>query len=321
MPTPSTFYYNSTNFCDATDIWTDADLTTPAADGWFQVGEVYRQKTGGVLGPCHDCPSCGTGIVACNTPVFGAGGQGVYRLNFDAGNTVGAVVVRWNPFNIPDMLTLTYDGVSSSEFSSSLHGYREGYIGKISSGGTFSPPLVNGSPGGPYPSGNSYVYDPTTTSFIISAPEAIPQVPASDVSLTTAGYAIGVDCAYAVIPKTDPLVNLVECMVYAPAASTTWRVTAFCPRSLNPFPYNPVSGSACSPLNKTMYTCSVASGCGDGTSTALGINDWAFEGYAGVTKVAAGIYPVQDGDGVTKCVTVDGNGIITNISAACAGTC
>ena len=53
MPTPSTFYYNSTNFCDATDIWTDADLTTPAADGWFQVGEVYRQKTGGVLGALH----------------------------------------------------------------------------------------------------------------------------------------------------------------------------------------------------------------------------------------------------------------------------
>ncbi len=323
MPTPSTFYYDSTVFCDATDIWNDSALSTPSANGWYQVGGVYRQKLSGVLGPCQACPSCGTGILPCDTPLFGAGGQGVYRINFDAGSTVGAVVVRWNPFNVPDMLTLTYDGVSSSEFSSLVHGYKEGYMGRISSGALASPPLVNGAPGGPYPSGDSYVYNVSAGAFVVSGPEAIPQVPASDVSLTTTGYDSSLGCAYAVVPKTDPSVNIVECLVYAPTSSTSWQVTVFCPKSLNPFPCDFTSGGSCTdPLGKTLYTCSVASGCGNGTNTMLGINDFVFTDYAGVNAMPAGVYPVEDGDGDTKCVTVDANGVITNISAPCTvGTC
>jgi hypothetical protein len=72
------------------------------------------------------------------------------------------------------MLTLTYDGVASSEFSSLVHGYREGYMGRISSGALYTPPLENGSPAGPYPSGDSYVYNVSAGAFIISGPEAIP---------------------------------------------------------------------------------------------------------------------------------------------------
>jgi hypothetical protein len=327
MPTPSTFYYDSAVFADATNIWDDAALTIPSANGWYQVGGVYRQKVAGLLGPVQACPDCGPGILPCDTPLFGAGGQGVYRVNFDAGGTVGAVVVRWNPFNVPDMLTLTYDGVASSEFSSLVHGYREGYMGRASSGALYTPPLVNGSPGGPYPSGDSYVYNVSAGAFIISGPEAIPVVPATDVSLTTTGYDPALGCSYAVIPKTNPSVTIVECLVYAPSSSTSWEMTVFCPKSLNAFDCS-TPGGACSATTKVLYTCSVASGCGDGTNTMLGLNDWVFNDSSGVTSYATNIVApattidvaVLDGDGVTKCVTIDANGVITNI-AACAGTC
>jgi hypothetical protein len=68
-----------------------------------------------------------------------------------------------------------------------------------------------------------------------------------------------------------------------------------------------------------MYTCSVS---GNGTNTMLGINDWVFTDYAGVSAMPAGVYPVEDGDGVTKCVTVDANGTITNITTGpCTTNC
>lgn len=325
MPTPSTFYYNSTNFCDATDIWTDADLTTPAADGWFQVGEVYRQKTGGVLGPCHDCPSCGPGIAPCGFPVSANGAQGVYRVNFNVGSDVGAVILKWNPINIPDMLTWTYDGLTASEFSSRNNGYRQGYMGLDAAGAALVPPMVNGSPAGPYPSGTSFVWNQTLNTFISAGPEAIPQVPASDVSLTATGYTT-INSSFAVVPKTNPTSDLVEIMVYGPGSSTLWELKAFCPQSLNAFPCN-TPGGACSPLSKMLYTCSVEPGS-NGIYNMLGLNDWVFTDSSGVNSYANNIVApattidvaVLDGDGSTKCITIDTNGVITNI-VPCAGTC
>jgi hypothetical protein len=319
MPTPSTFYYDSTVFCDATDIWTDSSLSIPSADGWYQVGGVYRQKLSGVLGPCQACPECGAGFADCDGPVNANAGQGVYHVNYDVGSAVGAVVIAFDPQNFPDMLTWSYNGLSASEYSSRPHGYRQGYIGSISTGGLLTPPIVNGSPAGPFVTAISYLWNDSLGVFIANGTESIPTVPATDVSLTTTGYNV-LDRAYMVIPKTDPSVQTVAITIYGPGNSTVWNMVAYCPKSLNPFPYNRVSGSACSPLSKVMYTCSVAPG-GDGTNTMLGINDWAFENYTGETPVSAGVYPVEDGDGVTKCVTVDANGTITNISAACAGTC
>jgi hypothetical protein len=96
-------------------------------------------------------------------------------------------------------------------------------------------------------------------------------------------------------------------------------MTVFCPKSLNAFDCS-TPGGACSPTTKVLYTCSVASGCGDGTSTMLGLNDWVFTDSFGISAYPAGDVAVLDGDGVTKCVTIDANGVITNI-AACAGTC
>ena len=328
MPTPSTFYYDSAVFCDATDIWTDLDLVTPSADGWYQVGGVYRQKLSGVLGPCQACSECGAGFIDCDGTVYGAGATGKYVVNFNVGTGVGAVVIAFNPVSQPDKCTWTYDGLSASEYSSRPYGYRQGVIGDETTGGTIGLTNLLGSNGATY-TGNLYYYNSSISSFVIFPPSGsetlgpyLPQAtyPAvGGVDLTAGGYSAPSSLAYMVVPKTNPLVEFVQIEVEAPGATTVWSLTAYCPKSLNPFPYNPVSGSACSPLNKIMYTCSVS---GNGTNSMLGLNDWAFENYTGETPVSAGVYPVEDGDGVTKCVTVDANGTITAISAgACSGTC
>jgi hypothetical protein len=327
MPTPSTFYYDSAVFCDATNIWTDLALITPSADGWYQVGGVYRQKLSGALGPCQACPSCGAGFADCDGSVYGAGTTGKYVVNFNVGTGVGAVVIAFNPVSQPDKCTWTYDGLSASEYSSRPYGYRQGVIGDETTGGLIGLTNLLGSNGATY-TGNLYYYNSSISSFVSSPPYLsetlgpyLPQAtyPAvGGVDLTAGGYSPPSSLAYMVVPKTNPLVEFVQIEVEAPGPTTVWSLTAYCPKSLNPFPHA-LSGGSCTSLSKIMYTCSVS---GNGTNTMLGINDWVFTDYAGVSAMPAGVYPVEDGDGVTKCVTVDANGTITNITTGpCTTNC
>lgn len=318
MPIPTTFYYDSANFADATNIWDDAALTIPSANGWYQVGGVYREKIAGVLGPVQACPECGPSFIDCDGPVYANAAQGVYSVNYNVGGTVGAVIIKFAPLTIPDRLTWTHDGLSASEYSSRAYGYKQGYIGSAAAGGAFSPPMINGSPAGPY-SGSAYEWNDSINDFISIGSATIPVAPASEVSLTAGGiYAPGVNDAFMVIPKTDPSVGVLEIRVDAPDSITEWHATAYCPTSLNAFDCS-TSGAACSPLSKVLYTCSVEPG-GNGINTMLGLNDWVFTDSFGVNSYPAGDVAVLDGDGSTKCITVDANGVITNI-VACAGTC
>jgi hypothetical protein len=53
------YYIDTFNFAKATAVYTDAALTTLAADGFYQMGGVTaRQQVNGVLDPPQDCPSC-----------------------------------------------------------------------------------------------------------------------------------------------------------------------------------------------------------------------------------------------------------------------
>ena len=59
MATAGIYYIDTFNFADATAVYTDAALTTFAADGFYQMGGVTaRQQVSGVLKPAESCPSC-----------------------------------------------------------------------------------------------------------------------------------------------------------------------------------------------------------------------------------------------------------------------
>ena len=60
MATTGTYYYSSASFSTATALFTDADLSSFAPDGWYSDQSIVRQQASGVLFAEDDCPNCGT---------------------------------------------------------------------------------------------------------------------------------------------------------------------------------------------------------------------------------------------------------------------
>ena len=54
----ATYYTDTNNFATATSIWTNANLTVKAPNGFYQKDGVYRQMSGGELLPVANCPDC-----------------------------------------------------------------------------------------------------------------------------------------------------------------------------------------------------------------------------------------------------------------------
>lgn len=53
-----TYYFDGINFAQASALFTDAALTTLAADGFYSQNGIVRQQLNGVLlnsQPCSDC--------------------------------------------------------------------------------------------------------------------------------------------------------------------------------------------------------------------------------------------------------------------------
>ena len=59
MATSGTFYLDAGDLENATAVYSDATLTTKAADQWYSNGQIARQQVGGILGASQPC--------ACNT--------------------------------------------------------------------------------------------------------------------------------------------------------------------------------------------------------------------------------------------------------------
>lgn len=331
---PQPFYFDTITFQTATDVWLDAALTSPAPDGYYAQSGIYREKSGGVLGPVQTCPTC---ALSCNTSLSASAGAGMYRLTYDVGNSTGAVVIQFSPMSIPDKLTWTHDGTSASEYSSILNGYAQGLIGTVAAGAALPDPITNanGSNGATY-SGLNYAYDNSTGTFISSTPTTIgpyTNALAGGVTLdpTNQGYHpitfLVPNPAVMVVPKINSAVTTVDMTIEGPGSSTQWDLVAYCPTQLNMF-HNGPAGGTCSTINSSIFTCSVDPFT-NGTSNLvtgnpvdyLTVNDWVFSDQNGVNQLAAGVYPVQEpSSGLTKCITVSGDGIITNITT-CAGSC
>jgi hypothetical protein len=64
----ATYYIDTNSLATATSIWTNANLTVKAPNGFYQKDGVYRQMSGGELLPIQNCPDCfysfGSSLVA-----------------------------------------------------------------------------------------------------------------------------------------------------------------------------------------------------------------------------------------------------------------
>jgi len=172
-------YWSGNSFNAAVDLFTDAALTTPAPDGWYAVGGIYRQIIGGVLQAPTTCPAC---VIPCGGGFTASvNTSGRFTMYFDMGTVPGAGIITFSPginnttlFPIPDMCTWSYNGETASEYSSLVGGYQTGIIGAPDGpphGGTQCPwngqdLVVTTGTQGEQPTGIDYTYDASTGTFV-----------------------------------------------------------------------------------------------------------------------------------------------------------
>ncbi len=314
----TTIYWGGVSFSTAPQIYSDPELTIVAIDGWYSIGGVYRQMTGGVLGASQSCPTC---KFNCDTGVVtGTGSVGKYNVNVGLGGSTGAVIIRFRPYGAPDRCTWTFNGVSASEYSSPVFGYMEGLIGNGGATGTHvcdgsgvTITNANGSNGLSF-AGLQYVYDFQGNNFVVDEDEF-----GSPIGATAGPYSAAettlvdgtVDFVTMVVPKPLPSPSDLVISVDGPCIYTQWDLQVNCPIKLNEFAAG-VNGGACGfNFSSPIYTAHV--GNDTGVSTSISVNDWVFNDENGVTKTPAGIYPVSV-LGVNNLMTVSADGIVTNIA-------
>ena len=135
MATSGTFYLDAPSLSTATVVYSNAALTTVAANGRYSDGSISREQVSGVLLPPVICPAC---AIPCGGTISASGAQGVYYLNTGLSGAIGAVIIRFNPLNVPDGILAVYNSTIYNGVSSPQYGWLKGtaglptYIGQTS---------------------------------------------------------------------------------------------------------------------------------------------------------------------------------------------
>lgn len=317
MPTPTTYYIDAETFENATAVYTNASLTTKAADGFYQNCGVYRQQTSGVLGPVILCPLCGK--AACDTnPSNGwtTSQQGVYDFEVDLGTTAS---VNWrvklSPGTIPNGIFVTYNGVTYSAGSSTIYGWLTGpYYGKNSEITLYDFP--NSSPysvnkmewNGQNNAGVGDTFVPTSTSEVIT-------IAPSDV--TGSALDPGVINIFIPKPTAEPRLATIRVIGAVGGSSDAFTLSNECPVALTGFSASGRFGAAvdaCSATNSNTYY----NGPVTGTAGEPALYDVVFTDVTGATKLAtssgAGYYGFTSSS-ASGYFQIDANSVIIAIGS------
>lgn len=316
-----------------------------------------------VIPPSFDCDSSGTcsdpgtglgqysTLSACNTactPVascsdsFATGtlDQGQYNIDMDAGSATGAVILRLDPWVVPDRCTWTYDGVSASEYSSPVNGYLQGFIGTVQGGGSLGCgdssvgqgiQITNAAgSGGSAFNGIISDWDLTTSAFVQTSPGVVSNLigpignqASGDVTLVSGNplypapnpqnIETGPGFCMMVVPKPYATPSLVQIMLEGPCGDTKFDFEVNCPVELPRKDRGElIPVGECGVYTHDFYTASPH--YVDGISLFLDVHDWVFEDMNGVTPLPPGDYPAKFPGGPNRIITV-ANGVITAMVA------
>lgn len=284
MPTiiPQTYYLDAPTLGSATCIFTDSTLSICAPDGFYSDGVITRQLIGCILLPQQPCPTCG---IPCGGAISGSGGTGVYLLDIDTGTTpsdVGAIVIKFDPFSVPDGIVAIFDGLEYNALSSPYYGFLQGlptsaptFIGVTGS----SCPIIDVGGSGIF---NEYAYD--GTSFILTGNTVPVTTLASQAQLTTGGPGLCV----MVVPKTTPSPSVINIKVYGLCGGTGWNIDVNCPVMLTQYFRSQGSTGTLecpSPIDQPLYVVPVT-----GIAPVLGQYDWVFSDPYGQNVLPDGWY-------------------------------
>ena len=307
MATSGTFYLDAPSLSTATVVYSNAALTTVAANGFYSEGSIVRQQISGVLLPQQACPAC---AVPCGGTISESGVQGIYYLNVDLGTPTGAVLIEFDPVFVPDGIKAVYNSVVYNGVSSPTYGWLQGsaglptYIGEAAS----DCGIVAGSP---YTL-NEFQYD--GTDFISLGTTTSVTVLSGQLDLTV----LQPGNTLMVIPKTAASPSILNLSFIGPCSGTVFDVSVTCPAALPSFDSSTMRATsvlACAATITTTYYVAHVNGSG-GT---LGLHDLVFSDVNGQSKLAAGYYKTNDA-GANEWYQVDANGVIIAFGS-CAVPC
>ena len=297
MATLGTFYLDAPSLSTATVIYSNAALTTVAANGYYSDGSIMRQQLAGVLLPPVICPEC---AVPCGSTISASGAQGVYYISTDLGSATGAVVIRFNPQFVPDGILAVYDGETYNGVSSPTFGWLQGTAGLPTYVGQASGDcgIVAGSP---YTL-NQFEYNGTTFAALGTTTSVSVLSGQLDFTVSPPGNTV------MVIPKTAAFPGILDLTLIGPCTSTVFNISVACPAALPSFASSTVRTTsllACdATVNQTYYVAYVTGGTG-----VLGLYDLVFSDVNGESKLAAGYYKTTAAAS-KEWFQVDANGVI-----------
>lgn len=297
MATSGTFYLDAPSLSTATVVYSNAALTTVAANGYYSDGSISRQQLAGVLLPPVICPACS---VPCGGTISANGAQGIYYLSTNLGSPTGAVVIRFNPQSVPDGILAVYDGDIYNGVSSPTFGWLQGTAGLPTYIGSTSGDcgIVAGSP---YTL-NQFEYNGTTFASLGTTTSVSVLSGQLDFTASPPGNTV------MVIPKTAAAPSILDLTLIGPCVSTVFSISVSCPAALPSFASSTMNANstlACAAtVNQTYYVAYVTGGSG-----VLGLHDLVFSDANGEFKLAAGYYKTTAAAS-KEWFQVDANGVI-----------
>jgi hypothetical protein len=236
----------------------------------------------GVLLPQQTCPTCAT---PCGETINASGGQGIYLLDLDTGSTggdVGAIIVRFDPYGVPDGIRATLGANVYNKLTSPVDGLHQS-----STSGNFTYVGQTGADcgisGTTYPALTEFSYN--GTSFVATGDTQSITVNAGDVSLGASAPG----STMMVIPKLTASPSIINFEVVGPCSGTAWQMSVACPELLTGFSssVSAVSSAAACALSETVtyYNASLAD-----TPGTVGLYDFVYADAYGNTPLSAGYY-------------------------------
>lgn len=300
-------YLNGPTLATSTGIFQDWNLSVPAPDGYYSNGTIVRQWLAGVLLPPQNCPSCAQ---PCGNAITANGGQGVYTLSIGLGTDTGAVIISFNPQNIPDGILVEYDGVFYNSLSSPIYGYLASsvadepvFVGRL----LFDCGIVAGSP---Y---TVDVYDYVSGSFTPTGGTQNISVASGQMALTTNGPG---DCIM-VIPKPNATPSTINISCFGLCTGTVFNIGVSCPAPLQTVAGSRITDSPdCgASIDRTYYTSVLPADIMNNLKYRYA---YIFTDINGEFPLAAGNYTIVLNPSTpstsTYTIVVDSHGIITGIT-------
>ena len=114
------FFLDAASLGAASSVYLDNSLSVCAPDGYYSDGVITRQQVSCSLLPEEICPECG---LPCNSILTSdEATHGVFRIESNMGTTAGAILLWFNPQDVPEGIRVVFNSQTDNKFSSPIYG-------------------------------------------------------------------------------------------------------------------------------------------------------------------------------------------------------